>query len=140
LKRIAELPFKKLLPRLSEGKKFLGILNRPILQEFEKTFAVDLGTKKGRRFRPCIFWKDSKRDFVFVFLTSLPTINFVNLNLCPEKKRRCKEFHFYDFSFILLNRERKIPEIKLKRLDLIEKIYFCGPCEDLDFLEEFFKK
>jgi len=138
LKRIAELPFKKLLPRLSEGKKFLGILDKPILQEFEKTFAVDLGTRKGRRFRPCIFWKDSKGDFLFVFLTSLPTTSPLNLNFCPERKRLCKEFHFHDFSYILLNRERKIPQIKLKNLDLIEKIYFCGSCEDLDFLEDLF--
>jgi len=138
LKRIVELPFKELLPRLSESRKFLGILDRPNLQILEKKFTVDLGTKKGRRFRPCIFWKNSKGDFVFIFLTSLPTTNPLDLNLCPEKKRRCKEFHFHDFSFILLNRERKIPRIKLKGLDLIEKIYFCGPCDDLDFLEGLF--
>jgi len=138
LKRIVDFPFKELLLRQTEGKKFLGILDRPILQIIEKKFTVDLGTKKGRRFRPCIFWKDSKGDFLFIFLTSLPTFRPINLELCPEKNRRCKEFHFHDFSFILLNRERKVPKIKLKDLNLIEKIYFCGSCDDLDFLEDLF--
>ncbi len=126
---------------LSPKRKFLAIIKYPQLKELEKRFKVYLGSATPNKKRPCIFWKhsnDSEEYYTIVFLTSSRrTPLSVNLKLCYEKEKRCgKGFIFYPNSYVFQTPDKEFLGIKLKSKELLKEFINCGPCEDLDFLEE----
>lgn len=127
---------------LSPNRKFLALVLYPQLKYLEKIYKIYLGSAKENKKRPCIFWKDlqdSGEFFKVVFLThSKPSSALINLNFCKEKEKRCgKGFYFYHNSFVFSTPDRKFLCIKLKDTALISEFVNCGPCENLEILENF---
>ena len=88
-----------------------------------------------RKIRPLIFWIDEKGCFYLLFLTTSRITISINLDLCKEKNKLCKNIPFYHNSFVLLTPDKKPVIFKIKEPLLINEIYFCGRCKDLEYLE-----
>ncbi len=136
-KRLKDIPkeFRKLL-FLKPKQKFLGFIKGETLQIFENKLTLNLGSYK-RKSRPLIFWVDNKNLFNLLFLTASRKTISVNLSFCREKEKLCSDFPFYSNSYVLLDLSFKPTIFKIKDPSLIESIYFCGHCENLEHLEKF---
>lgn len=124
---------------LKEGDKHLVLVGSSELKKIEDRFCVSLGTSKPNKIRPAIFWKSRsiKEAYHVVFLTaSKKTAVRVNLDLCEDKKRHCKDFVFYMNSFVFQKSEGRFFCILLKTISLISNFYYCGKCKDLEVLDE----
>lgn len=129
-----------------QNKKYLGIVNTQELFEIQRETGISLGISHPQKKRPCLFWKvyeNSAEYFIFLFLTSSRRTPFIiNLKACPEKQKLCSKFPFQDIAYGFVDSSGKLVCLPIKRLELIEEIFYCGPCEDfvLPFLYLYQKK
>ncbi len=115
-KSIANFPF--FFQFLREGDKHLVLVGSSELKKIEDRFCVSLGTSKPNKIRPAIFWKSrsTKDTYHVVFLTaSKKTAISINLDLCKDKKRHCKNFMFYTNSFVFQSSDGRLFVSYLKR-------------------------
>jgi len=122
--------FKK---KITKNKKYLGLLLRKQLFIFEEKLHTRLGAHR-RGARPLIFWKDEK-FFYLLFLTTSRISTPIDLSLCPNKQKYCSAFRFQEIAWSFIPYNQKEPIFKLKDPALISKIYFCGHCENMEYLE-----
>jgi hypothetical protein len=125
---------------LSPNRKFLALILHPQLQYLERALNIYLGSAKPGKIRPCIFWKvsrDSQEYYKLVFLThSRKSPVSINLGFCHEKEKRCeKKFFFYPNSFVLETPDKEILAFKFKDKELLGEFINCGPCDNLEILD-----
>ncbi|MDW8095026.1 MAG: hypothetical protein RMI63_08420 [Caldimicrobium sp.] len=123
-----------------EGRKYLLVVPFKELENFEKRYNIYLGTKRKNKLRPALFWRDSFKEdspIKLIFFTSSKVSPVkVDLSLCISKSKLCQKFSFDPVSFVFQDKEGRYLCFKLKTVELIEKAYFCGSCEDLEFLDK----
>lgn len=124
----------------TDSTKYLILIHSKELEHLEKRDKVYLGTRKIKKQRPALLWKKSSETASYlklVFLTSSKVSPAkVDLSLCVSKEKLCRNFPFNKVSFIFQDKEANYLCFKLKTLELIQGASFCGPCHDLEFLEE----
>lgn len=71
---------------------------------------------------------------MFLFLTSSRRTPFIiNLKACSEKHKLCSNFPFQDFVYGFIDSSGRLVCLPIKRLELLEELFYCGPCEDYVF-------
>jgi len=59
----------------------------------------------------------------------------INLNFCFQKNKNCSSYYFYSNSYVFQTPDNKILLFKLKSPELLAEFTNCGPCENLEILE-----
>lgn len=123
------------------GQKHLAVAEATLLSEFERESGCALGISHPAKKRPCIFWKtpeNSKKYFEILFLTSSRlTPLAVDLSLCRRKEKDCRRFPFREVCFGFFDKSGKLAMFPIKRLELVKRLYYCGPCEEGIVLKNF---
>lgn len=133
--------FSKFTKFLQKDEKFLILVEKRELVKFEREKGIYLGSESSfNKVRPALLIISANEEqiyFKLLFLTASKIGQIaIDLNLCPQKTKLCSKFPFYPRSYLFAERRLGYFCIKLKTMELLEKVHYCGRCENLEELEK----